>query len=71
MPLVFAAIAPHGFPLIPDLAEDAGGARQTRAAMLDGARCDAFGDEKGPFGALFRPSPTRPGPPSCIGARWR
>ncbi|MCA9877310.1 MAG: aromatic ring-opening dioxygenase subunit LigB [Thermomicrobiales bacterium] len=35
MPLVFAAIAPHGFPLIPDLAEDAGGARQTRAAMLE------------------------------------
>lgn len=33
MPLVFAAIAPHGFPLIPDLGEDAGGALQTRAAM--------------------------------------
>ena len=26
MPLVFAAIAPHGFPLIPDLSDDAGGA---------------------------------------------
>lgn len=35
MPLVFAAIAPHGFPLIPDLAEDAGGALQTRAAMQE------------------------------------
>ncbi|MDQ2653525.1 MAG: aromatic ring-opening dioxygenase subunit LigB [Chloroflexota bacterium] len=35
MPLVFAAIAPHGFPLIPDLGEDAGGALQTRAAMLE------------------------------------
>jgi len=33
MPLVFAAIAPHGFPLIPELGEDAGGALQTRAAM--------------------------------------
>ena len=33
MPLVFAAIAPHGFPLIPDLSGDAGGALATRAAM--------------------------------------
>jgi aromatic ring-opening dioxygenase LigB subunit len=33
MPLVFAAIAPHGFPLIPDLSEDGGGALATRAAM--------------------------------------
>ena len=33
MPLVFAAVAPHGFPLIPDLGDDAGGALQTRAAM--------------------------------------
>lgn len=33
MPLVFAAIAPHGFPLIPELGEDAGGALKTRAAM--------------------------------------
>src|SRR5215213_2778156 len=32
MPLVFAAIAPHGFPLIPDLSDDAGGALATRAA---------------------------------------
>jgi aromatic ring-opening dioxygenase LigB subunit len=35
MPLVFGAIAPHGFPLIPDLAEDAGGAVKTRAAMQE------------------------------------
>jgi aromatic ring-opening dioxygenase LigB subunit len=35
MPLVFAAIAPHGFPLIPDLSEDADGALSTRAAMTD------------------------------------
>lgn len=35
MPLVFAAIAPHGFPLIPELGEDAGGALQTRAAMRE------------------------------------
>jgi aromatic ring-opening dioxygenase LigB subunit len=33
MPLVFAAIAPHGFPLIPDLSDDAGGALATRTAM--------------------------------------
>ena len=33
MPLVFAAIAPHGFPLIPDLSDDADGAMATRAAM--------------------------------------
>src|SRR3954469_25872386 len=33
MPLVFAAIAPHGFPLIPDLSDDAGGALVTRAGM--------------------------------------
>ena len=33
MPLDFAAIAPHGFPLIPDLSDDAGGALTTRAAM--------------------------------------
>jgi aromatic ring-opening dioxygenase LigB subunit len=33
MPFVFAAIAPHGFPLIPDLSDDADGALVTRAAM--------------------------------------
>jgi aromatic ring-opening dioxygenase LigB subunit len=33
MPLVFAAIAPHGFPIIPDLSDDAEGGLVTRAAM--------------------------------------
>ena len=33
MPFVFAAIAPHGFPLIPELSDDADGALATRAAM--------------------------------------
>jgi len=33
MPLAFAAIAPHGFPLIPDLSYDAAGALATRHAM--------------------------------------
>jgi aromatic ring-opening dioxygenase LigB subunit len=35
MPLVLAAIAPHGFPLIPDLSDDADGALATRAAMKE------------------------------------
>ena len=33
MPLVFAAIAPHGFPIIPELSDDAEGGLATRAAM--------------------------------------
>lgn len=33
MPLVFAAIAPHGFPIIPALSDDAEGGLATRAAM--------------------------------------
>jgi aromatic ring-opening dioxygenase LigB subunit len=46
MPLVFAAIAPHGFPLIPDLSDDAGGALATRAAMEElGRRAVAAGVE--------------------------
>ena len=46
MPLVFAAIAPHGFPLIPDLSDDAGGALATRAAMEElGRRAAAAGVE--------------------------
>jgi aromatic ring-opening dioxygenase LigB subunit len=46
MPLVFAAIAPHGFPLIPALSDDAGGALATRAAMEDmGRRAEAAGVE--------------------------
>jgi aromatic ring-opening dioxygenase LigB subunit len=35
MPLVIAAISPHGFPLIPEISEDADGALQTRAALLE------------------------------------
>jgi aromatic ring-opening dioxygenase LigB subunit len=38
MPLVFAAIAPHGFPLIPDLSDDADGAIVTRVAMEEFGR---------------------------------
>jgi aromatic ring-opening dioxygenase LigB subunit len=38
MSLVFTAIAPHGFPLIPDLSDDAGGALTTRAAMEEMSR---------------------------------
>ena len=46
MPLVFAAIAPHGFPLIPALGEDAGGALATRAAMAElGRRAAGAGVE--------------------------
>src|SRR5829696_7243771 len=46
MPLVFAAIAPHGFPLIPDLDDDADGAMATRAAMEElGRRAAAAGVE--------------------------
>ena len=41
MPLVFAAIAPHGFPLIPNLSDDADGALATRAAMEDLGRLAA------------------------------
>lgn len=42
MPVVFAAIAPHGFPIIPDLSDDAEGALATRAAMQElGRRCAA------------------------------
>jgi aromatic ring-opening dioxygenase LigB subunit len=46
MPLVFAAIAPHGFPLIPLLSEDAAGALATRTAMEEmGRRARAAGVE--------------------------
>jgi aromatic ring-opening dioxygenase LigB subunit len=46
MPLVFAAIAPHGFPIIPDLSDDAEGGLATRAAMAElGKRADAAGVE--------------------------
>jgi aromatic ring-opening dioxygenase LigB subunit len=46
MPLVFGAIAPHGFPIIPDLSEDAEGGLATRAAMEElGRRAKAAGVE--------------------------
>ena len=42
MPIVFAAIAPHGFSIIPTISDDAEGAMQTRNAMLElGRRFDA------------------------------
>jgi aromatic ring-opening dioxygenase LigB subunit len=46
MPIVFAAVAPHGFPIIPDLSDDAEGGLATRAAMLElGRRAKAAGVE--------------------------
>jgi aromatic ring-opening dioxygenase LigB subunit len=40
--IVFGAVAPHGFPLIPDLSVDAEGALATRAALEElGRRCAA------------------------------
>ena len=46
MPLVFAAVAPHGFPIIPALSDDAEGALATRAAMAElGRRSAAAGVE--------------------------
>lgn len=46
MPLVFAAVAPHGFPIIPSLSDDAEGALATRAAMEElGRRSAAAGVE--------------------------
>lgn len=55
MPVVFGAIAPHGFPLIPELSEDADGALLTRTAMRElGKRCAEAGVESiviaGPHG---------------------
>jgi aromatic ring-opening dioxygenase LigB subunit len=38
MPLVVGAVAPHGFPIIPDLSDDAEGALQTREAMFEMGR---------------------------------
>jgi aromatic ring-opening dioxygenase LigB subunit len=38
MPLVIGAVAPHGFPVIPDISDDAEGAMQTREAMLEMGR---------------------------------
>lgn len=42
MPLVYACVAPHGFPIIPDLSDDADGGFATREAMFElGRRCAA------------------------------
>lgn len=42
MPVVFGAIAPHGFDIIPAISEDAGGGMKTREAMEElGRRCAA------------------------------
>lgn len=38
MGIVFAGMAPHGFPIIPDLSEDAEGGLKTRAAMEEFGR---------------------------------
>src|SRR5262245_46196074 len=46
MPLVFGAIVPHGFPIIPDLSDDAEGGMKTRQAMVEfGRRAKAAGVE--------------------------
>lgn len=48
MPLVIGAVAPHGFPIIPEISDDAEGALKTREAMLEmgrrfkGAELDAI-----------------------------
>lgn len=38
MPIVIGAVAPHGFPIIPEISDDADGALATRAAMLEMGR---------------------------------
>lgn len=38
MPIVVGAVAPHGFPVIPDISDDAEGALKTREAMLEMGR---------------------------------
>ena len=35
MPLVIGAVAPHGFPIIPEISDDAEGAMRTRESMLE------------------------------------
>lgn len=46
MPLVYACVAPHGFPIIPDLSDDADGGFATREAMFElGRRCAAHTPE--------------------------
>lgn len=38
MPIVIGAVAPHGFPIIPDISDDADGGLATRAAMQEMSR---------------------------------
>lgn len=38
MPIVIAGVAPHGFPIIPEISDDADGALATRAAMQEMSR---------------------------------
>jgi aromatic ring-opening dioxygenase LigB subunit len=38
MPIVIGAVAPHGFPIIPEISDDAEGALATREAMLEMGR---------------------------------
>lgn len=38
MPIVIGAVAPHGFPIIPEISDDADGALTTRAAMQEMSR---------------------------------
>ncbi len=46
MGIVFAGIAPHGFPVVPALSDDAEGALATRAALIElGQRASAAGVE--------------------------
>jgi aromatic ring-opening dioxygenase LigB subunit len=46
MGIVFAAVAPHGFPVIPELSDDAEGALETRAALQElGRRCAVAGTD--------------------------
>jgi aromatic ring-opening dioxygenase LigB subunit len=46
MPIAFAAIAPHGFPIIPELSDDAEGAMKTRESMVElGERFKRSGSE--------------------------
>ncbi|MCC7025124.1 MAG: hypothetical protein IT338_19990 [Thermomicrobiales bacterium] len=42
MPLVFSAMLPHGFPLIPDLSDDAGRGLRTRATMEEVGRQEGW-----------------------------
>lgn len=44
MAIVIGAVAPHGFPIIPDLSEDAEGGLKTREAMLEMGRRFAEAD---------------------------